>query len=69
MIEKGTKIYKKSVTRILEIDQEAKQVNFLDTRFYKKGDHYYPSITSVLQFFPKNFLLLLLGLVTTHSIF
>jgi ATP-dependent exoDNAse (exonuclease V) beta subunit len=54
MIEKGTKIYKKSVTRILEIDQEAKQVNFLDTRFYKKGDNYYPSITSVLQFFPKN---------------
>ena len=54
MIEKGTKIYKKSVTRVLEIDQNAKQVNFLDTRFYKKGEKYYPSITSVLQYFPKN---------------
>lgn len=54
MIEKGAKIYKKSVTRVLEIDQNAKQVNFLDTRFYKKGEKYYPSITSVLQYFPKN---------------
>ena len=54
MINKGTKIYKKSVTRILEIDQNAKQVNFLDTRFYKKGEKYYPSVTSVLQYFPKN---------------
>jgi len=48
MIDKGTKIYKKSVTRILEVDQDAKQVNFLDTRFYRKGEEYYPSITSVL---------------------
>jgi len=54
MIEQGAKIYKKSVTRVLEIDQDAKQVNFLDTRFYKKGEKYYPSITSVLQYFPKN---------------
>lgn len=54
MIERHTKIYKKSVKRILEIDSEAKQVNFLDTRFYRKGEKYYPSITSVLQYFPKN---------------
>lgn len=54
MIEQGVKIYKKSVTRVLEIDQDAKQVNFLDTRFYKKGEKYYPSVTSVLQYFPKN---------------
>lgn len=53
LIEKNTHIYKKSITRILEIDAEGKQVNFLDTRFYKRNNLYYPSITSVLQYFPK----------------
>jgi ATP-dependent exoDNAse (exonuclease V) beta subunit len=53
MIEKGQSIYKKSIKRILQVDPESKQVNFLDTRFYKRNDAYYPSITSVLQYFPK----------------
>ena len=53
MIEKGQSIHKKSIKRILQVDSESKQVNFLDTRFYKRNEEYYPSITSVLQYFPK----------------
>jgi ATP-dependent exoDNAse (exonuclease V) beta subunit len=53
MIEKGQSIHKKSIKRILEFDGEGQQVNFLDTRFYKRNEEYYPSVTSVLQYFPK----------------
>jgi len=53
MIEKGHSIHKKSIKRILEIDPQGKQVNFLDNRFYKRNENYYPSVTSILQYFPK----------------
>ena len=53
MIEKGNSIHKKNIKRILEIDNESKQVNFLDSRFYKRHENYYPSVTSILQYFPK----------------
>lgn len=53
MIEKGHSIHKKSIKRILEVDPEGKQVNFLDNRFYKRNNDYYPSVTSILQYFPK----------------
>jgi hypothetical protein len=53
MIEKGYSIHKKSIKRLLEMDPDGKQVNFLDNRFYKRYDKYYPSITSILQYFPK----------------
>jgi len=53
MIEKGHSIHKKSITRILELDPEGKQINFLDNRFYKRYEGYYPSVTSILQYFPK----------------
>jgi ATP-dependent exoDNAse (exonuclease V) beta subunit len=53
MIEQNTNVYIKQVTRILEINEKLKQVNFLDTRFYKRNEEYYPSITSILQYFPK----------------
>jgi len=48
MIEKGQSVHKKSIKRLVEIDTEGKQVNFLDNRFYKRNDLYYPSVTSVL---------------------
>lgn len=54
MIEKGQSIHKKSVKRLLEIDSNSKRVNVLDNRFYTKKEKYYPSVTSILQFFPKN---------------
>ena len=53
MIEKGHSIYKKSIKRLLEVDHENKQVNFLDNRFYNRNGEYYPSVTSILQYFPK----------------
>ena len=53
MIEKGHSIHKKSIKRLLEVDNESKQVNFLDTRFYNRNGEYYPSVTSILQYFPK----------------
>ena len=53
MIEKGHSIHKKSIKRILEVDPEGKQVNFLDNRFYKRNNEYYPSVTSILSYFPK----------------
>ncbi len=46
-------VFKKIVNRISEIDNKSKQINFLDTRFYLRNDKYYPSITQVLQLFPK----------------
>jgi ATP-dependent exoDNAse (exonuclease V) beta subunit len=53
MIEKGQSIHKKNIKRLLEIDSESKQINFLDNRFYKRNENYYPSVTSILQYFPK----------------
>ena len=53
MIERGQSIHKKSIKRLLEVDEQGKQVNFLDSRFYKRNENYYPSVTSILQYFPK----------------
>lgn len=32
---------------------EAEQINFLDERFYQLGDKYYPSVTTILDVWPK----------------
>ena len=53
MIEKGTSIHKKSIKQIIEVDSTTERVNFLDIRFYKRKEKYYPSVTSILQYFPK----------------
>ena len=53
MIEKGHSIHKKNIKRILEVDNVSQQVNFLDNRFYKRNNAYYPSVTSILEYFPK----------------
>lgn len=53
MIEKNVSIYKKSVTRILNLDPTSKRVNINDNRFYNRNEDYYPSVTSILQFLPK----------------
>ena len=54
MIEKNVNIHKKHVKRILEADTESKRVNILDNRFYSRNGNYYPSVTNILQFIPKN---------------
>jgi hypothetical protein len=53
MIEKNVNVYKKSVTRILNVDPTSKRVNINDNRFYSRNENYYPSVTSILQFLPK----------------
>ena len=54
MIEKNVNINKKHVKRILEADVDSKRVNILDSRFYSRHGNYYPSVTNILQFMPKN---------------
>lgn len=52
-MNKGDNILKRQIARILHLDEESKQINFLDQRFYKRQEHYYPSITYILSYFPK----------------
>lgn len=56
MIEQNTNIKKdKRINRLVEADPSAKQITILDTRYYRrKPDLYYPSVTYVLSYFPKD---------------
>ncbi len=35
------------VKRLVEYSENSKQINILDTRFYRRDDKFYPSVTSV----------------------
>ncbi len=52
-LEKGNSIHRKSVKRILDVNKETKQINFMDKRYYTRYEEYYPSITTILAFYPK----------------
>lgn len=55
MIQKGTPFFREQSKNRLVMDNELKQVNFLDSRVYKRReDLYYPSVTTILQYMPKN---------------
>ena len=54
MIEKDVNVFKKKTTRLLEIDQEMKRVTIMDNRYYSRNKEYYPSVTTILQYMPKN---------------
>jgi len=55
MIKQGTDILKANEKNRLNFDPKLKQINFLDRRVYKRGeDIYYPSVTTILQYMPKN---------------
>jgi hypothetical protein len=55
MIERNVNIIKDpKIKRIVEYAEGDKQVNVLDSRFYRREGNYYPSVTSVLNYFPKN---------------
>jgi hypothetical protein len=55
MIEKNANIIKDpKIKRIVEYSEGDKQVNVLDSRFYRREGNYYPSVTSILNYFPKN---------------
>ena len=47
------KTIKKSYNRILEISEDAKQITLPDSRYYRRNGKYYPSITYVLNCYPK----------------
>ena len=55
MIEKHANIIKDpKIKRIVEYSADNKQVNVLDQRFYRRNDKYYPSVSNILNYFPKN---------------
>lgn len=55
MIERNSNIlYDPKIKRIVEYSEDNKQINILDQRFYKRNDKYYPSVSSILNYFPKN---------------
>jgi len=55
MIEQNSNVIKDpQIKRIVEYTENSKQVNILDSRFYRRSEKYYPSVTSILNFFPKN---------------
>ena len=46
-------IIKKQYQRILQISEDAKQITLPDSRYYLRNGEYYPSITYILQYYPK----------------
>lgn len=53
-ISKGSNLLKLHHSGEISVDLELKQINFLSDRVYKRSeDVYYPSVTSILQYFPK----------------
>jgi len=55
MIEKNSNIiHDPKIKRIVEYTEDNKQLNVLDQRFYRRNGKYYPSVTSILNYFPKN---------------
>jgi len=55
MIEKNANIIKDpKIKRIVEYSEDNKQINVLDQRFYRRNEEYYPSVSSILNYFPKN---------------
>ena len=55
MINVGTNVLKEHSKNRLQFDGKLKQINFLDRRVYQRGEGvYYPSVTTILQYMPKN---------------
>ena len=55
MIDKNANVIKDpKIKRIVEYSADNKQINVLDQRFYRRNDKYYPSVSSILNYFPKN---------------
>lgn len=53
MIEKTNVKKHAKIKRTVEYKEGDKQLNILDTRFYQRGTEYYPSVSSILQLYPK----------------
>jgi hypothetical protein len=54
-IERNVNILRDNkIKRIVEYSEDNKQINVLDIRFYRRNNKYYPSVSSILNYFPKN---------------
>jgi hypothetical protein len=55
MIDKNSNIiHDPKIKRIIQYSSDNKQINVLDQRFYRRNEEYYPSVSSILNYFPKN---------------
>jgi len=55
MIKQGMNILEQNEKKRLDFNPKLKQINFLDRRVYKRSEGvYYPSVTTILQYMPKN---------------
>ena len=55
MIDRNVNVIKDNkIKRIVEYSADNKQINILDQRFYRRNNEYYPSVSSILNYFPKN---------------
>jgi hypothetical protein len=55
MIDSNTNIiHDPKIKRIVEYSKDNKQVNVLDQRYYRRNDKFYPSVSTILNYFPKN---------------
>lgn len=55
MIKQGMNILEQNEKKRLDFQPQLKQINFLDRRVYKRSEGvYYPSVTTILQYMPKN---------------
>lgn len=54
MIENLNVIHDLKIKRTVHYSEDFKQINILDQRFYRKDNKYYPSVSSILNYFPKN---------------
>lgn len=55
MINEGTNVLQQHKQKRLVFDSTLKQINFLGNRVYQRDeDIYYPSVTTILQYFPKS---------------
>ena len=46
-------IHESRIKRTVEYAENSKQINILDQRFYRFNDEYYPSVSTILNYFPK----------------
>jgi len=49
----NNKILSNQIKRTIEYSSDYKQINLLDQRFYKRNNKHYPSVSTILQCYPK----------------
>lgn len=54
MIELNSNVLRDpQIKRIVEYSEDNKQINILDQRFYRRNGEFYPSVSTILNYFPK----------------